>query len=471
MWFIPDDQGKFRRELMGTIELLGSRQPTGVIDGHDAFTTAEGGLAFPQYRHFEYLNARLDSGSTVLLVAARVAMLLPGRTNVVSDYAIVSPGMLSLDYQDRHSVAVIQVSGLDTIAGAGPLQRTMQALSHGIEGEKEWRFAKSQDAGVQRWADDQGQLELQFDLSIDYGGMFRFAHDSSPKLVVSTTELPLTTLQAEWVIPLQRIVSLLSARPESITCLMTKRTPRSEQEAKHVIGREFVFFGPEITQQPYAADDRVAPPPVAASLAGDNINLLTMLRSWQGLAARAHPLLATFGAFITEAPQHPRSRFLLLIQAIEGSYGFEHRAQREADEQEHRTAYDNAMSEISSGATSQTLQFIKKNLNKKPPTNLDGPLQSVVTGLPIDITAVLADTGLVKRVLQENVPGVTTAAGALRTVRNHLAHGFREYDYSELQEAADVLEFAVRAHLLTLLGCPEVAVRRLLSYITSGRLH
>lgn len=83
----------------------------------------------------------------------------------------------------------------------------------------------------------------------------------------------------------------------------------------------------------------------------------------------------------------------------------------------------------------------------------------MVSGLPIDTMGRLAATSLVN-IAMSDPAAPTTPAGALRVVRNNLAHGKRGYEPQVLQEAVHVLELIVRGHTLRILGCPDHVVER-----------
>lgn len=80
--------------------------------------------------------------------------------------------------------------------------------------------------------------------------------------------------------------------------------------------------------------------------------------------------------------------------------------------------------------------------------------------LPVDAMDRIAAASLIADAM--SVSSVTTAANALRVVRNHLAHGIRGYDVFQLDEVLQILELTVRANSLRILGCPDYAVDRVL---------
>lgn len=81
-------------------------------------------------------------------------------------------------------------------------------------------------------------------------------------------------------------------------------------------------YGSGITQEPYQSDQTaVRKSSTSVHIAADGLSLLDMLRRWQGLEDDHHPLIETYGAMLSATDEHPRSRFLLLVQALEAYTG------------------------------------------------------------------------------------------------------------------------------------------------------
>jgi hypothetical protein len=72
--------------------------------------------------------------------------------------------------------------------------------------------------------------------------------------------------------------------------------------------------------------------------------------------------------------QHPRSRFLLLIQALEGLYGYETRETYESRVERHQLSRKVVLASISNTHTRRMQRFVKACLAKVPPNNLDSAL-------------------------------------------------------------------------------------------------
>lgn len=95
-----------------------------------------------------------------------------------------------------------------------------------------------------------------------------------------------------------------------------------------------------------------------------------------------------------------------------------------------------------------------KNQFRESSVNLDDRLRDMFESLPVDPTGRVEETSIIARMREVNK---LSTVGALRTMRNCLAHGSGTYDPHELDEVCEILQIIVRAHLLRNLGVdPEI---------------
>lgn len=181
---------------------------------------------------------------------------------------------------------------------------------------------------------------------------------------------------------------------------------------------------------------------------------------WQELTRSGHPLLQSYGTFVGAAQQHPRSQFLLLVQALEGLHGYEHADEYEQRRGRHLKARAVALANAEN-MSPENLQFLKKHVSKSPFSSLDDALDEVLNGLPVDLESRLAETELALSLSQDPRPH-DRATGFLRLVRNDLAHGTRAYDSYALHETNGSLERVVKSELLRILGFSRSAQERVL---------
>lgn len=180
-------------------------------------------------------------------------------------------------------------------------------------------------------------------------------------------------------------------------------------------------------------------------MAGEHESLLSLVRRWQGLSRAHHPLLETYGSLIYAQDRHPRSRLLLLLQALEGLNGYETQEEFAARSERHTTMRDEVLEMANARLDASARRFLKDHLAKRPPESLESALSRVLKAAPADVV----DDMYRSRLLSS----YESAVAGLRDVRNALAHGRKGYDADELQEVVEPLEGVVRAHLLRVLGC------------------
>ena len=197
----------------------------------------------------------------------------------------------------------------------------------------------------------------------------------------------------------------------------------------------------------------------------DDVDLLSMIHAWWDLTAEHHPLIETYAGMLHAQEEHPRSRFLLLIQSLEGMYGHETKEEYERQKAAHHERRAETLERIRDHAEPKDFQFIKKTLHRDPLRSLETALEWAfeVPSPEPSIQARLADTHLVQMVVSheaEEDRGCSTLS-AIRIARNGLAHGTRGFDAEDLDIVNDILDRVVRAHSLRLLGCPHQVLRRL----------
>ena len=300
-------------------------------------------------------------------------------------------------------------------------------------------------------------MELQFYSSVTAPEGFFFQVTFIPIVLVTFTE-PADFDQAfsHWVEPLRRIVALSTGRKERITYLsVTVREPESNEQE-----RVFQVYGTALHQAPFSSGGNdLLKVERAFFISPEDMSLLALLRRWQELINAHHPLLETYASLMFAPDQHPRSRFLLLIQAIEGLYGFETRQHFEQRIGEHSARRSVALVEAAGHLAPATMQFFRKYLMKKPPSSLDSAITGVLGGVPVDVTPALEKADLIVEVMRDD-RAPKHIAECLRLVRNDLAHGTRGYNARKLHDVAELLDSVVRAHLLRILGCSEDAQKR-----------
>lgn len=197
--------------------------------------------------------------------------------------------------------------------------------------------------------------------------------------------------------------------------------------------RQCQVFNASVAQTPYTSTKSLRDKYVSnIRLASDGQSLLELLRRWQALRDAENPILNTYDITAVGRNQHPRARYLLLLQALEGLCGFEKRF--EEQQSTFVTERDSVMTRCQEVLDGAALRFVKKHLAKRRPVGLDSVLREMFRALPVDIEPRLAEGALVQSVRSED-PSITSTLDALRIVRNDLSHGNKTYDRRELSDA------------------------------------
>ena len=484
-WLLPGPDGDVH-EYAGALDLRAGLPPIGSVHGSIPISWTETAVGersagFPQEFQLPHLRARLATGYDVDLVDASISYWSPERGHISAVSAAVGapPGPRGLGWKvgwgpqeeeaagetvvPTYSGVSTQVGALDAVAGASPFSMWMFPKDgEGQHLEGNWTVSGNPDSS-QEWSDDDVTVRLEYDASVSFGNPYAFRFVVSPVVRIQSREaLTVREWVDRWVAPLRRIASIATGDAQSLTYLAVD--PSDVDEPGSRIHRRRQIYGSGITQEPYQSDHAsVLESSTSVHIAVDGLSLLDMLRRWQGLKDDHHPLIETYGAMLAATGEHPRSRFLLLVQALEGLYGHE-TAAAYAERQERHTEKREALMEAveSVGALdSRQRKFLKNNLARRPLRGLDEALRQLLGELPVDLTPRLSTCDLLAGYLPEaKGPEMQRVAYALGRVRNDLAHGNRGFDAHDLNKAVRVLERIVRAHALRLLGCPDPVLER-----------
>ncbi|MCZ7424851.1 hypothetical protein O7607_03805 [Micromonospora sp. WMMA1949] len=457
VWLVPDESGQVRR-LVGDLELSADRPPAGSAYGNiplrlDPSPSGTRSAGFPQQRSYPTLRGELRNGLDVVLIEAETfsmsfdAASIDGRAALVGWWP--APQETPLAFDDIK----IQVTGLDAIAGVGPLKSFTFPAGGRAFYEHPWKVEANPDS-EQTWSDGTATIDLSYDASLSIGDPYFYRMSFSPVVRIKLSDrLTFNECLEKWVEPLRRLTCLATGRAEKITYLAmgVQTEDRSTRDGRLQV------YGTGITQDPYASREKdVRQKSPAFATKRDGISLLGLLRGWQSLLNEQHPLLETYGSSIGIPQQHPRARYLLLIQAMEGMHGYENKAKNEAQTAAHMARRDEALGSLRevSGIPQSAMRFVQRFLAKRPFSNLDTCLREVIESVPTNVMRELDDADLIRSVAADSRSPQGTP-GSLRIIRNDLAHGTKGYPVYLLHEVSQILERVVRAHLLRILGCGE----------------
>ncbi|TDH24415.1 hypothetical protein [Mycobacteroides franklinii] len=465
-------------DVSGEVDLLALRQPRGSVFGTAPATWNEGpgsqrSAGWPQ--HFEYplVYGEMNGGLDVVLLDAHLTvhgeMPRSGFVNF-SDAnahfdawaALVGRGAPATGPLLVDS-GFIQVPHLEALAGKSPILQVMFPEGNMYEQDEPQFSATFDKHSHQEWRDDRAEVALSYDLSADLFSWYSFGLTFSPIVSVKLNEpVPLSEFLIQWAWPLRQLVAAATGRREDISYLTV--SPVFADDEREPEKRQFQVFNASISQARYSSSRSLRDKHISAIRLSEGESLLAMLRRWQDLKDEQNPILNTYDISAVGPSQHPRARFLLLLQALEGLHGHEHRDEMEERRSNHSALREPILSRCKSALTElpDDFRFIKKFLARWPPETSDVAIRKMLQMLPIDLEPELAKSALVESVRIDN-DRVTSTLDAIRIARNDLSHGTKAYDRLELAGVADILERAVRGHLLRLLGTSTDAITRALS--------
>jgi hypothetical protein len=125
-WQLPSPTGR-TLDAHGALTLEAGKPPKGTahgsFDGHLG-EMAGGGIGFPQSVDAPVVTGNLSNGANVLLVSARVSYWFSSQARIDADAAIITLAHVSDSDEALFKSFVIQIGGLDAIAGVGPIKST-----------------------------------------------------------------------------------------------------------------------------------------------------------------------------------------------------------------------------------------------------------------------------------------------------------------------------------------------------------
>lgn len=455
----------------------------------DSVTTgSQSVMSFPQKHDYLAVRATLANGAELVVLKAKVtfwaghgtvhgaAAALRKRSNPFpskpANYPDADP-----DEGITFSRARFQVGALDALIGTTPIGEKTSPRKQADDGTWTWSAKTSPDTPI-TWTGSEDELKGAYAAKVNTFDFYNVSIRFAPVLDVSTTPLTLFDLFQRYVDPVRAIASIATGRSQPITHVMLSRTdesthmalPRGRNTDSDIDADQpdlvplmpaWQIYGTGLGQDPYQSDSETVRNQKSVLFCGeDGVDLLELVHAWWKLTEEHHPLIETYAGMLHAQEDHPRSRFLLLIQSLEGMYGHETRTDFDEKKQTYQQRHAETLERIREQVDDHDFRFIKNSLAKEPFRNLETALRwSFNAGSPDpSIEDRLASTSLIRVVISEEA---TSTVDALRRVRNGLAHGTRGFEAEDLDEVNGVLDRVVRAHALRLLGCPDVVLARL----------
>lgn len=421
--------------------------------------TGEMAQSFPQVTRYPALRVDLVNGLDAVLLDCTVEAWFLQRAHVTAAAALVGrigpvDGPLPLDGLR------MQITGSDAIISPPPLGSTSWPMTLDPDKPATWsvteRFPRETTD-----VDDDAEVSVGWSCSFTAGNGYQHRVSFSPVIDVKLTQpVELDKLRRDWIDPLHRLMGLATNREEKITYLALHLA--SSEDERHRVQ----VFGTGIAQRPYASDyNEILHTKRAFECHGEGRpTLLALCRGWQQAHDAQHPLIDTLAPFLFLPRQHPRPRYLLLVQALEGLHGHDNQEATSARNQAHLQRRDEALAAVddSENLSPEIKRWLKKNVPKRPATSLEPALKDVVASLPVNYSDKMNALDLVQTVITSTDNDATHWAAALRVVRNGLSHGSRSWDSHLLEPAAGLLEPIARAHLMRVVGVPDALIQAFL---------
>lgn len=462
-WDIPDvrsenrDNDDSRRggdengtvELNGTLDLTTGHDPRGSFH-RELPIVLEGDCDFPQTNDFKCLTGKLSVGVHFALINAS-SDYWHDCGYVDGTFAVLSGKPFKKDEHRTYRSIELQLEGLDRIIDTSPTETQFD--------EEKSSSSITCSNRCWEWHRDNLSMKLYF-AGRKCSDPHSFATPFAPVLRIDAVS-PLTVVDwwLNWVIPLQEIIASAIGHTPDVMYMLAIAEHTSKREQRDQI------FKCDIKQESiYHSTDTTRRSESAIKIQEDNINLLDLLMKYQELLASHHPLTETFQSVALSSDQHPRSRFLLLIQALEGLHGFEHYEEEDKQRREYKKRKKEILDRATKGAiTKDDCKFLEENAMSHPFVTLEIRLITIFDTLPSGVRENLNGSALIRqfRELQQE-PNMRMEA-ALARMRNKLSHGVISLNPNDLNDVVETLYRVVRAELLRVLGAPEACRMRLLN--------
>lgn len=452
-WQVSDREHNILK-IPGLLIVEKGKYPTGMLYGDMPIEYENGSASFPQCHRFDVLTGRLSSGAYVALMNGELSYVFPGSGRIVGAFAALSLEPFDTSEHRKYAAIELQIEGVESVAGVMPISGIKMPTKVGDE--PTWQVSLAKDANF-TWRAGNVSMEFCYNHRVRAFDGYEFRIAFGPVLRISSDQpLAIVGWWLEWVRPLRQLISLLTGEPREVRYLLAMVAgvaPRSRRDQ---------VFGWDITHLPVNST-RAAVEAIrsAVNLSCDHLSLLDLLCSWKWRIKEGHPLFETYGSMVATADQHPRSRLLLLLQALEGSYGFENREEFAADNGKFGDKRNEVLERARQLLDKTDFKFVNKNLRREASRGLSQALSELLTRLPDVISEDLEGAELIKVVREaDSDKNRLPVHDALTRVRNILSHGSGSFDPQHLEAAADILERAVRYEVLRLLDVPSEARER-----------
>lgn len=357
-WHLPkavrNTDGDQLVDVLGTIDLTGRHHPTASFQGILPYASDSGGARFPQTNNFNCLTGTLSSGIHVALLNGQTSYWLHNSGGANGAFAVLSTTSFEHNKYRKYQSIELQIDGLDAIFDTPP---TSIEFRKPIDNHDEEYIINIPTQNYLEWKNQGTQMRLGYARQLR-PDRFNFRTSFAPYLRIDLDEpISLVDWWLQWVVPLCDILEVVNGKPLDIMYLLAfedKDATGSKRRADQV-------FRYDIRQDCIKIDEkRFNHTHAIVNLKQDNINLLNLIAKRRELEASRHPLIETYRSNAVSDDQHPRSRFLFLIQALEGLYGYEHKEEYQQRCKRYTEKREAVLKQIETEISSEDFKFLKK---------------------------------------------------------------------------------------------------------------
>ncbi len=306
--------------------------------------------------------------------------------------------------------------------------------------------AELNPASSQRWEDASTGvvIECSYEGSFSLSNTYRHELVFAPVVEFADDPMTVDEWMTQWVRPFLGLTALATRGPQRLSWLSV-HAPPSELERSRVDSPSGVLFGSGIDQAPYQAkypeewrDPERRP---LFTLKDLPVGLPTVLSRWRALEADENPFVDLYRSVLFQTDLPPRARFLYLVQALEALHAYENRAEDQEQQALFKTKRDSAVSELGAASVApDTIRFIKDHWSRRKIDSLDRRLEDLLQGIPSAVRKDLERPDMADLSAILKGEGAGTLEAQIRTLRNDLSHGSRNFEEQDLKPWVRVVE-------------------------------
>ena len=443
-------------DVPGTIDIGVRRRLTASFQGILPYASDNGRAEFPQITDFNCLTGTLSSGIHVALLNGQMSYWFHNGGGANGAFAVLSNRPFENNKYRKYQSIELQIDGLETIVDVAPT--TIEYTKRTDEHDESYKISIPSQISLD-WQVKETQMRL------GYAGRlrpdrFNFLTSFAPYLRIDLDQpISLVDWWLQWIIPLCDLLEVINGKPLDIMYLLAFE----DKDAAGPKRRVDQVFRYDILQDCIKIDEKKFnhTRPVI-NLQEDRVDLLKLTIKRREFEASRHPLIETYRSNAVSDDQHPRSRYLLLIQALEGLYGYEHKEEYQQRCEQYTEKRNALLEKVKPAVSKEEFRFLKKKFPRRPFSGLRDALNTTFQGLPKSVQDQINGSDIVAQVRNSFGNKKMLSSEALTKVRNSLSHGSSAYDPNDLEEICSLLDKIVRAEILRLLDLSEAAQRRML---------